>query len=371
MKDKTIKTYQLKNGEIRYGFRVYTGINPKTGKASQTTRRGFMTYNEALKEKQYIHSLVRQHQYFSQNNLSFLDVYNEWFNLKTLSVKSTTLLTYQAHLSSFKELHAIPIDKISSHLILNTIKNITKQCHSQSSLDAKWSFLTMIFNYAFNCHYIDINPLTTMPHPKLHQINTSPKKYLTEKELTQFLKVVKKENIKYYYLCYLAAMTGMRIGELMALKWNNIDFKHHSISILQNDILNLQHQPILSTPKTKNSIRTIAIDKKTIKLLKEWQVQNTSEFLFPNRNGTLANTDIPKTWINRFCHHHPELPFISFHTFRHTHASMLFHHHVPPKIIQHRLGHSSIKITMDIYVHLTDNEQQDSIQQFFEDLHLQ
>lgn len=370
MKD-TIKAYRLKSGEVRYGFRLYTGINPKTGKPSQTTKRGFLSYEDALKEKQHLQFLVRHHQYFKHNTLTFLDVYNEWFALKSLSVKSTTLLTYQAHLTSFQALFSLTMDRISSTIILSIFQDLTHRCHSQSSLDAKWSFLSMIFTYAFNCHYIDNNPLTTMPHPKLHQFDSHHKKYLSEKELTQVLKTIKQENFKYYCLCYVATMTGMRIGELMALTWHNINFQHHTITITQNDILDLNHHPTLSTPKTSASIRTIDVDDTTIQLLQQWHHHHASPFVFPNRDGNLANTDIPKTWINRFCHRHPELPSISFHTFRHTHASMLFHHHVPPKVIQHRLGHSSIKVTMDIYVHLSDTEQHDAIHQFFTDLKLQ
>ena len=371
MKDYTIKAYQLKSGAIRYGFRIYTGINPKTGKPSQTTKRGFFTYQEALKEKQRIHNLVTHHKYFQEPVITFLDVYSEWFDLKSLSVKPTTLLTYQSHLTSFQSLFYLKITEIGTTHIQSIFNHLLQILHSQQSLDAKWSFISMIFEYAFNCRYIEVNPLTTIPKPQLHLIKKETKKYLTENELSQFLMTVKQENFKYYCLCLLAAMTGMRIGELMALKWQNIDFKHHTISITQNDVLDLNHKPMLSTPKTKSSIRTIEIDTVTENTLKQWHLQeNDAIFVFPNRKCQLANTDIPKTWINRFCHQHPELPYISFHSFRHTHASMLFSHHVPPKVIQKRLGHSSIKVTMDVYTHLTESQHHDSMHQFFEELNI-
>lgn len=371
MKKQTIFSYRLKSGVIRYGFRIYTGIHPKTGKPSQTTRRGFLTYKEAFKEKERIQSLVHHHQYFSTTSLTFLDIYHEWFQLKSLSVKPATLLTYQAHLTSFKPLFFLQIDEISSSHLFPIFESLMKNSHSQASLNAKWSFLSMIFNYAFHRHYIKENPLLMIPRPKIHSTTPQTKKYLTETELTHFLQAVKHENFKYYCLCYLAAITGMRIGELMALTWKDIDFVHQTISITQNNVLDLNHHPILSTPKSKSSIRTIEVDASTLQLLEQWHHQNSSMFLFPNRDGKLANTDIPKTWIHRFCQNHPQLPLISFHTFRHTHASMLFSHNVPPKIIQHRLGYSSIKITMDIYIHLSENQQHDSIHQFFQELHLE
>lgn len=365
-----IKSYQLKNGETRYQFQIYTGINPKTGKPSQTTKRGFHTYQEAFNEQNKIHYQVQHHTYWKHISHTFYDIFQEWRNMKSLSVKSTTLLTYDAHIQAFQPLFTIDIEQIDASIITQIFQNIIQTTHSQTSLDAKWSFLNMIFDYAFNCRYIEWNPLATFTKPKLHQQKSSFRNYLTEEELSLFLNTVKEENFKYYCLCRLAAMSGMRIGELMALTWDDIDFQHHKIHITKNDILDIHHQPIISTPKTKNAIRTIDIDQTTLNELKRWKQQNPYSLLFPNRNGQLANTDIPKTWIIRFRKKHPELKPISFHGFRHTHASMLFAHHIPEKMIQQRLGHSSIKITLDIYTHLEQQSEQEYMQQFFNQLNL-
>lgn len=362
----TIKAYTLKNGQTRYQFRIYTGINPKTGKATQTTKRGFKTIEEAKAAREQIHYQVQNGLYWKQSQDTFYDIYQEWKMVKSISVKAATLLTYEAHIQSFKPLFPLMISQIDASQIAHIFHQLEQKLHSQSSLDAKWSFLNMIFTYAFNCRYIEWNPMATLPKPNLHITKKASTNYLTEKELNQFLEAVKADNFKYYCLCRLAAMSGMRIGELMALTWKDIDFQNRKIHINKNNVLNTKHQPTLSTPKTKNANRIIDIDQKTLDILQMWHKQNPYQLIFPNRKGQLANTDIPKTWIIRFRQKHPELKPISFHGFRHTHASMLFAHQVPPKIIQQRLGHSSIKITLDIYTHLSKDSETEYLQTFFD-----
>lgn len=364
----SIKTYYLKDGRKRYSFRIYTGINPKTHKPSQTTKRGFCTYEEAKQAQQAIQARVKNGTYWQKSADTFYQVYLEWKQIKAIAVKPATLLTYEAHIQSFQSLFLLPINQITPTHIAPIFVKLKQTLSSQQSLDAKWSFLNMLFDYAFNCRYIKWNPLVTMSKPSLHRQKEETPNFLTEAELQLFLETVKKENFKYYCLCRLAAMSGMRIGELMALTWDDIDFYHQKIAINKNDVLDLHHRPILSTPKTKNANRIIDIDAQTLAILKQWHQQNRHQLLFPDRNGKLANTDIPKTWIIRFRHKHPELKPISFHGFRHTHASMLFQHHVPAKIIQQRLGHSSIKITLDIYTHLDKQSETDSLQRFFNEL---
>jgi len=124
---------------------------------------------------------------------------------------------------------------------------------------------------------------------------------------------------------------------------------------------------IIQTPKTKASRRTISLDKGTLAILNDWKVQQRTEYLKLDYNTsseepyvftTLKNTlYIPNTvndWL-RYILTKYNLPRITPHGFRHTHASLLLEAGESVKVIQQRLGHENSKVTLDIYAHITNN----------------
>lgn len=167
----------------------------------------------------------------------------------------------------------------------------------------------------------------------------------TYEEFNQFIESI--DNKKYHLLFNLLYFTGIRKGELLALKWEDIDFSNKIISI--NKTITRNHK--LQTPKTKTSNRTIMIDDLLLDELKTYSIdKNSNEFIF----------DISFTQLLRIKNYYckkANVKQIKIHEFRHSHACLLYTHEVPIDQISNRLGHSKISITTDTYLkYLPKNE---------------
>lgn len=302
-----------------------------------------------------------------KEDISLFQLYQQWQNLHLLSLKESTILNYNYLFNSFNFLSSEPLSKIDEQTIILCFKQIAKN-NAPTTLKLKWNFLNKLLEFAKQQTYIANNPMHNLPQPRIQQISNQKFKFLTEHELASFLSDLKHHNFKYYVLCRLASMSGMRIGELMSLTWPDINFKKQCLTVNKTCILNKNFKPTIAPPKTKASNRKIYLDQKTLSILEDWHKINSNFYLFPNQKGTLASTSIPKNWIIRYRKKYPNFQDLSFHTFRHTHASMLFAHNVPIKIIQNRLGHASIRTTMDIYTHLSTDYELENIKNFFNEI---
>ena len=160
---------------------------------------------------------------------------------------------------------------------------------------------------------------------------------------------------------YLASMTGARRGELLALEWSDVDFVNKRRSI-RGTLSCVGYKLEVTRPKTKTSTRSIDLDPKTSAMLQEHHRQQAEEWLASGRSG--ARPSLLFTQDGGFIH--PDsfskvfsnlvsksgLPLLRLHDLRHTHASLLLLAGEHPKVVQERLGHSSIIVTMDLYSHL-------------------
>ena len=158
-------------------------------------------------------------------------------------------------------------------------------------------------------------------------------KYLEKDEIPDILKKIKNNTVR--SIAVLQLHTGLRIGEVLALTPDDVDFKNKTISVSKTKLSNGK----LSSPKTLSSIRTIEISDFIAKLLLDYISSN--KFIFKITYLTIAN--------------HLRILNIHTHTFRHTHVALLIEQNVPIKVISQRLGHSDIKTTLSIYTHVTEN----------------
>lgn len=185
-------------------------------------------------------------------------------------------------------------------------------------------------------------------------------KFLTDKQTEELIQKAKNTDI--YIPIMLAVYTGARRGEVLGLNWNNVDLKKGIIKIVDN-LCATKNGLIIKQPKTNNGIRTIAISKSLITILKNHKVNqmknkmrlgkyyNDNNMVCCYEDGHLFN---PKRFSAKFNEllQKNDLPMIRFHDLRHSHASLLVKMGVQPKEISARLGHSNIGITMDLYSHL-------------------
>ena len=169
---------------------------------------------------------------------------------------------------------------------------------------------------------------------------------------------------------YLAMFTGCRRGELIALTWNDIDFKESAVSI-NKSVCRVSGKNIVKSTKTKGSIRTIAIPTIVTELARKWKTEQTlyrftigsqwkgTDNIFIQWNGLQMNLETPYQAFHRIINNYnasrpetaPELPLIPLHGLRHTAATLLIGQGVDIRTVSGRLGHSDTSTTLNIYSH--------------------
>ena len=186
-------------------------------------------------------------------------------------------------------------------------------------------------------------------------------KILDENQVMQFFIAVQDDrNVALYHM---AVKTGMRKGELLGLKWTDLDWKRGTIRV-QRQVQRVTGQGmVFMSPKTKAGRRTIALGEETLRILREHRTKQQFEsdlagnqwqdydLIFPSSIGTPQSpSNLLKTFKSILkC---AGLPVIRFHDLRHTAASLMLNQGVPPFVVSKILGHSKASTTMDIYGHL-------------------
>lgn len=189
---------------------------------------------------------------------------------------------------------------------------------------------------------------------------------LTLEEQEKFLTAA-KNSINYNHFLFIL-QTGVRSSELRGLKWDDIDFKNRVIHIRRNvtydSILN---KFILGELKTKSGYRDIPMTQTVYDLLMDIKNQQSSkrkilsfefaEHVFLNSNGNLTANSGYDNYLKYICKK-ADIQRISMHTLRHTFATRCIESGMKPKTLQKILGHANISITMDLYVHVTEDEKE-------------
>ena len=376
----------------KWAFTVDIGIDPVTGKRKQKVKSGFNTRQEAESAAASLINEVEQGDFVEETNQTFIEFADEWLRIykDSTDVKPGTIRV---------RIHEI--GKLLPYFGQLKLKNITRKVY-QDALDDLWAqgyaqstreginrTGRMIFRKALEFDLIKKDPteFTYLKKVKktIEQLEEEEiPKYLEKEELALFLSTAKNDGLEMDYLIFtVLAYTGIRVGELVALKWKDVDFTNHTISITKtyynpnNNTVKYQLVP----PKTKKSRRKIVVDKDVIQSLKnhkEFQVKvikhlgdgyYNKEFVFAKMARQHGYPIVIKTVQNRMARLlkiaglNPEL---TPHSLRHTHTSLLAEAGVSFEQIMDRLGHSDDQITKDVYLHVTQEMKKEASQKFKE-----
>lgn len=238
----------------------------------------------------------------------------------------------------------------------------TKKPLSGKTILEHHRLLRAMLHKAVYWQLIVTNPAERVQAPKARK----PKRRSYDDEQTKILlenlELLSIEDTKYKVAIILTVFTGVRLGELMGLEWQDVDFKNGIISINRSSQYLSDMGVFTKTPKTESSIREIAIPEFIISLLEEYklwyekqksiygELWTNSDRLFVQADGKPMHPSSISKWFVRYVST-IGLPVINFHGLRHTNASLLVAQNVDIAVISARLGHAQISTTLDFYVH--------------------
>jgi integrase len=214
---------------------------------------------------------------------------------------------------------------------------------------------------------LTVNPCDKTDPPKASASASPEMKTWDAGTLKEFLAHSRAYGDRYFAAWHTLAFTGLRRGELLGLRWSDIDFDTGTAAIVQT-VIAVAHDVRFGTPKTAKGQRSVALDAGTIAVLREHrktQLERRLQIGEGWRDHDLLFTTVDGSPV------HPErfsrefdrrierwlLPRIRLHDLRHTWATLALKAGVHPKVVSERLGHAGINITLDIYSHVTPNMQ--------------
>lgn len=366
------KKYKLKSGKVKWGFYHYFGIDPDTGKEDSLERQGFDTKGEAREE---LLRLIKKHEKdervkkSKKDNYHFEEVTKLWLQQYEKTVRITTFNSRKKTI----ELHILPrfkgyfMNRIDVRMCQEAV-NYWYSSYSEASRLV--NFVTRIFQFAINQGFCKDNPMSKTIRPKNTHKTEYNAPFFEKDELQKFLKAIKEnEMFRDYSIFHLLAFTGLRRGELLGLRWKDINFQRKILHVNQTVYYDEKERIFkFGEPKTKASKREIGIDDATIQTLLRWRnlqreflfergynISSSNQLVFTSHNNHVISEGHLRTIIKRITEEY-HLPHITIHGFRHTHCSLLFEAGIDMQNVKDRLGHSDIKTTMNIYAHVTKSE---------------
>ncbi|MGX7048298.1 tyrosine-type recombinase/integrase [Pseudolactococcus piscium] len=387
-----IKKVTKKDGTVMYRTNIYLGVDSLTGKQVRTTATAKTRKMCEIKANQAINNFISNGSTIAREKVifrNFKSLAMSWFDGYKLSVKVNSIRVAENFLKVYilPSIGSYQLDKINSILLQGIVNQWARNANTATITNGKRSkgnskdyklllnYIKRILDHGMQLGAINSNPAVNVIPPKLKARTTNKIKYFDNDELKQFLTYLDTLddtpiNMMHVTMYHFLLATGLRIGECLALSWSDIDFSDATVLVNKTIITTLDTGRIVQNgAKTRQSNRTVSLDKDSCKLLKNWKKTQSK--------GLLSLKDIPVFSYNGHSYTYAnesqklqvhfksaKVHNIGFHGFRHTHASLLMNADVNPKEIQHRLGHADYSITMNTYSHLSENKKKDTAEKF-------
>lgn len=373
----------------KWAFILDVGIDPATGKRRQKKKSGFKTKADAQKYAARITLEIENRQYITESNVRFSEYSDQFMDYyDDGTIKPSTVKLRRSELNRLnKKIGGVKLKDANPKLLQKTIDDLAKE-YSRNTMKNVIALLRMLFKKAVADGLIKNDPASIVKLKRkmatveeVEEQSDIPK-YLEKDQLVKFLEVAKENDLEGEYVIFLTlAHTGMRIGELLALKISDVDFDTKEISITKTyyNMGSIADYEILS-PKTISSKRTIAVDESVLIHIKN-HIQKVRKAKMRHR----------KQWHDKdflFCHldRFPGYPYMhrhinkwmerylqkigiqrmTVHSLRHTHTSLLAEAGVGLVEIMDRLGHTNDSITRSVYLHVTADKKKEAPQKLVE-----
>lgn len=344
----------------KYNWQVVVSLGyDENGKRNRLKKQGFKTKKEA--EVYVTETLNKKNKGYitpTTNNILFKDFILDWFdNYKSNTLGVNTKSNYLSRINY----HIIPN---LGHLKLTDITNLTVQNFYNSLINnnklapASAKKIIEILNNCFK--YAKKNKLIYNIPTDIEKIKLEKPKidYWNKADVDFFIKEI--ENTPLYTPVFISTLTGLRIGELCGLRWSDIDFESGYLTVNHQVIQDKINKELILTDilKTSTSHRSVSIPNILInylKRLREADINNINGFILKDRSGLMATPRNVSMEFTKKVSKYKNLKQISFHSLRHTHATLLIFNGENIKVVSDRLGHKDISITLNTYTHVMED----------------
>lgn len=284
--------------------------------------------------------------------ITFYDLFDEWLNYKRTKVKESTYFNYSFVINeSFKKyFQNVSLEEVKN-LDFYSIIDELKQKVSRKTLRDRISILKSVLRYGERKYDMDFKiDLITMPTIYNKEIEV-----LTEREKNRITKyLLNTENIKELGIL-ISLYTGLRIGEVCALRWKNIDFEKKLIEVertVQRIYRGEKNTKLLFTePKTVKSIRKVPIAEVLLKKLKETKQFYSKDAFILTGTETRFMEPITYRFTYKKCLRNCRISYKKIHCLRHTFATRCIRAGMDVKSLSEVLGHNNVNVTLSVYVH--------------------
>ncbi len=378
----TISEYATKAGP-RYLIK-YTAPDPD-GSKRVVLRRGFVTRKEAGERLREVRTDVAQGTHVMANKLTVADHMNEW--LGSLRLSPSTAASYRKNV----RLHVLPyvggtrLDQLTGTRLTALYRTLETSGRSDATggLAARTvRYVHTIIHSALKAAVRDgilaVNPADKAVPPTARESVSPEMRTWTGEELRRFLDWSEERDDDLYTAWLVLAMTGMRRGEALALRWGDVDFTAGTLSVRRSAgriVTKGAGEEIVVGPPKSGRSRVIDLDERTLSTLRSYRAQMGSvalslaradSYILGDLDGNVRHPErFRRTFLTRIrgarrALGEDKLSEIRMHDLRHTHATLLLQAGIHPKIVSERLGHAKVSITMDVYSHAVPTLQREA-----------
>jgi integrase len=378
-----MRGYTVKKGNQYYAV-IYEGIDPVTGREK---RRWIPAGPKKGDADKVVNDLVRRAnagELAAADRITLGDyLTSRWLPTQRSQLRPSTFDSYERNL----KLHVIPtIGRVPlQKLAPEDLDSLYTRLLASGRRDGKGGLSVKTVRYvhlivhkalkdALRKGSVLRNVADAADPPKLSSAKRPEIGVWEAHELRHFLSLIESHRLGAAF--HLSSHTGMRRGEVLGLRWMDIDFEAARLSVRQA-IISVAYDLQLSDVKTSNGRRTIDLDPATIGVLEAWRTQRdkehrmlgtsrrAEELVFSHADAKPTHPDVFSQIFDRTVAR-SGLPIITLHDLRHTHASLLLKAGVPVKVVSERLGHSNPSFTMTVYQHVLPGMQAEAAAIFAE-----
>lgn len=255
------------------------------------------------------------------------------------------------------DISQIGLEELSVSIIQQYLNELVRDGYALSTIKKQFHLISEYIDFA------NLNGIIPRPYHKGVKLPSESAVRKHRKEVIAYTKdeqkrlrsVLERGDSPIYFTALLMLETGMRIGEVLALTWSDIDWRRKCVRISKTLVklgAGRKHSYVQNSAKSYSSNRVIPLSSEALRILEHLkETDGYGEIIFHNRHGDHMSYEASRWWIKRACEE-ADVPYYGQHVFRHTFATNCYDRGCDVKLLSKLLGHADVTITYNVYVHL-------------------